>query len=212
MLNALIDYIFWAKMDLWTTHQAVSLFIGWDPNVQYFEHSKGYNDYKNLMMLIDAAKKVGHLRETNSPADFYKWAQRKNIKIPSKLCKAITTHSNQFIDWEKKCLEEMEKSNRKDEKIEQLESKLDNSFMLLEKNDPFYSSELNTAIALQGNMKKKFNKRYPTISEIAEIIKNDFASAKLKSGAAKRIATVVNPDKRKDGPVSELPIETWQTH
>ncbi len=209
MISNSIDYKVYALMDLWNLYTGVYLLAGWDPDATYYDFSPGYSEFKTILKSATASINAGNLRQKNSPTVFCNWAISKGFKIPKPLAKAVEAYSKPIINWEKRCQElEVENLVLKDENIA-LKETLENSFQLLEKNDPFYSSELNTAIVLQGTIKKKFTAHFPTTSEMIEIVNREFASAKLRRGASNRIATVVNPDANKNGGRSppSLPIK-----
>jgi hypothetical protein len=126
------DFGYWAKAAHWRPDEAAALSLGFEPKYvnpgtikPYLEVSSDACEVERRSMLISRALDTGELALQFSPADFVRWADRINLKLPKKLREAVTQMAalakpsgndggdlRQEIDQLKRELEQCKAANR----------------------------------------------------------------------------------------------------
>ena len=180
------NYEYWKNFDLWKLREAVYIIHGIEPPRRPSCHieavqerlknrkTKKNDEIKKILYLARQSIKSGNLKgseDSIKPADFIKWANSKNLKVPEELKDILDiTTENEFS--------EAPYHNRKHEN---------------------YSCELHAAVSIWLEIcnKNKFRKKSSPKHQILELLKNRFPN--FSTEAKNRIASIVNPDKHKKG-------------
>lgn len=108
------DYTQWQKIDLWEIQEAICLILGKEPKAHMFLYEKESRDHSPFWKKFEAIEKMteasiicGKLETYTRPPNFLycrvipsiflRWAQRKNLEIPSDLMDLIPEEKKQEL-------------------------------------------------------------------------------------------------------------------
>ena len=98
------DFEYCSKLSYWTLEESISIVMGKDPKVVYWDSIESYlkdskfvKSFQRNRELAKRAVHVGELQDINSPSSFIAWAKLKNMPIPIELNKLIQDPMQQDI-------------------------------------------------------------------------------------------------------------------
>lgn len=100
-----VNYQYWAKMDLWTIHESITLLLEKDPkvvgsksvSVNYYGTTRKSNfqiEYEEILTIAQTSINTLKLKLNNAPDMFIKWADSKNIIVPINMRDNVVEISN----------------------------------------------------------------------------------------------------------------------
>jgi hypothetical protein len=205
------EFDYWCKQPYWNVFdEGIVLILGKEPRKIKYDYikrcSSGSKFKKEYTEIRETAQRYITAEELSSlvrPGVFLAWAQRMGYKIPVKLLETMNAYNIQIADWQTLYKQTTEIIAFKNKTIESLSDELnklqvkneqliDNSRLLLEEDNEFYSLELDAANIIQNMVINNFDKSVSFKEQAIRYL--DKFYPKLSSEAKKRIAIMLNPN------------------
>jgi hypothetical protein len=203
------DFKHWGKMPYWTLDECVALLLGQDPTYVNWDIAKDYQEwpyttelslnYAKLRALILRANKNQEITDPITPAVFLKWAESRDLEIPSELIQQIgIVKRKQFLLDE----ETQEILRKKEEEISALKKRIQELESLIwdgfDENQSTYSKELAIAVKAHGAISKNWKKGSSIKQQITLWLETHYP--KLMNEEKERIAKICNWQKSGGAP------------